>query len=375
MSAVPRRLRTTNIWPGFVDAMAALLMVVIFVLLVFVIAQFYLRETLLEQEGDLERLQFRIGELAEFLSLEQASNADLRDSVKQLSEELSMSIGQREQMRSEIEAARLALDTKNQDITRLNAELNQARNDLSDVRQSLEDVERQWSDAVLQARKEGENLNAVRQLTTQQKDEITVLNQQIFALRSQIETLSAHLEVVRAEDEANKVKIADLGRQLNVALAGKVQELARYRSEFFGRLRALLGDTEGIEVVGDRFVFQSEVLFESGKAFLEPTGQSQLASLAETLKQVATSIPDDINWVLRIDGHTDRVPIASARYPSNWELSTARAMSVVTYLLELGIPGKRLAVAGFGEHHPLDSELSEEANQRNRRIEIKLTQR
>ena len=183
------------------------------------------------------------------------------------------------------------------------------------------------------------------------------MNRQIAALRSQIETLSAHLEVVRAEDESNKVKIADLGRQLNVALASKVQELARYRSEFFGRLRALLGDREGIQVVGDRFVFQSEVLFESGQAALEPVGKAQLSSLAETLAQIAPSIPDDIDWVLRIDGHTDSVPIASARYPSNWELSTARAMSVVNYLLELGIPGKRLAVAGFGEYHPLDPDL------------------
>ncbi len=375
MSAAPRRLRTTNIWPGFVDAMAALLMVVIFVLLVFVIAQFYLRETLLEQEGDLERLQFRIGELAEFLSLEQASNADLRDSVKQLSEELRLSIGQREEMRSELEAARLALDAKDQDLAGLNSDLAQSQEDISGLRKSLEEVERRWFNAVSRAEEEGENLSAVRQLTVRQKDEIALLNQQIAALRSQIETLSAHLEVVRAEDEANKVKIADLGRQLNVALASKVQELARYRSEFFGRLRALLGEREGIQVVGDRFVFQSEVLFESGQAALEPIGKAQLARLAETLEQIAPSIPDDIDWVLRIDGHTDRIPIASARYPSNWELSTARAMSVVSYLLELGIPGKRLAVAGFGEHHPLDFEAGEEANRRNRRIEIKLTQR
>ena len=195
------------------------------------------------------------------------------------------------------------------------------------------------------------------------------------ALREQIARLNEALDAAETLAEERGVQIANLGQRLNAALASKVQELSRYRSEFFGRLRQLLGERQGVRVVGDRFVFQSEVLFATGSSELGDEGKAQLGQLAETLLQIAAEIPTDIDWVLRIDGHTDRIPINNWRFPSNWELSTARAVSVVKYLTAQGVPARRLAAAGFGEFHPLDDREDEIAYRRNRRIELKLTQR
>lgn len=212
-------------------------------------------------------------------------------------------------------------------------------------------------------------------LTDEATAQVALLNRQIAALRQQLASLSEALDVSEAENEAKEVQIADLGRRLNAALATKVQELARFRSDFFGRLRELLGDRQDIRVVGDRFVFQSEVLFPSGSAELEPEGRVQLAQLAGALAEIATTIPEDIDWVLRVDGHTDRRPISTSEFPSNWELSTARAISVVKFLIVRGIEANRLAATGFGEFQPLDTGSDEIAFRRNRRIELKLTQR
>jgi chemotaxis protein MotB len=176
-------------------------------------------------------------------------------------------------------------------------------------------------------------------------------------------------------DKKAQVKIANLGQRLNTALASKVQELAGYRSEFFGRLRKVLGNRQGIQIVGDRFVFQSEVLFASGSDELAPAGRLQMAKLGETLKEISAGIPSDINWVLRVDGHTDRIPIKTLQFPSNWELSAARAISVVKFLVSQGIPANRFAATGFGEFQPLDARNDEFAFRRNRRIELKLDQR
>jgi chemotaxis protein MotB len=204
---------------------------------------------------------------------------------------------------------------------------------------------------------------------------VALLNRQIAALREQLASLSVALDVMEAENEEKEVQIADLGRRLNAALATKVQELARFRSDFFGRLRELLGDRQDIRVVGDRFVFQSEVLFASGSAELEPEGRKQLSQLASALAEIAATIPEDIDWVLRVDGHTDRRPISTPEFPSNWELSTARAISVVKFLIIRGIGPNRLAATGFGQFQPLDTGSDEIAFRRNRRIELKLTQR
>lgn len=216
---------------------------------------------------------------------------------------------------------------------------------------------------------------AQEELTEQAQAEVVLLNRQIAALRQQLARIAVTLEATEAKNLEQEVQIADLGSRLNTALASKVQELARYRSEFFGRLREVLGNRRDVRVVGDRFVFQSEVLFSSGAAELEDAGKNQLASLAATLRDISRNIPPEVDWVLRVDGHTDRAPINTFAFPSNWELSTARAISVVKFLNAQGIPANRLAATGFGEFQPIDEGNDEIAYRRNRRIELKLTQR
>jgi len=202
-----------------------------------------------------------------------------------------------------------------------------------------------------------------------------LLNRQLAALRQQLSRISAALEASEAKTKEQETQIVNLGSRLNAALASKVEELARYRSEFFGKLRELLGNREDVRVEGDRFVFQSEVLFSSGSADLVGIGRDQISRLATTLKEIAGRIPDSIDWVLRVDGHTDRIPIHTAQFPSNWELSTARAVAVVKLLIADGLPPHRLAAAGFGEYRPLDTTGSPGSLRRNRRIEFKLTGR
>ncbi len=219
------------------------------------------------------------------------------------------------------------------------------------------------------------DITGQKALTEEAQTEVVLLNQQIAALRQQLSDISATLEITEAINAAQETQILDLGKRLNVALATKVQQLAKYRSEFFGKLREVLGNRQDIRIVGDRFVFQSEVLFSSGSATLEAGGQEQLGQLAKTLKELSANIPDDIDWILRVDGHTDVQPISTAEFPSNWELSTARAISVVKFLITQGIPASRLAATGFGQFQPLDSSRDEIAFRRNRRIELKLTQR
>ena len=229
--------------------------------------------------------------------------------------------------------------------------------------------------ATREAESKTKSLSEERKISQAAKAQVALLNRQLAALRRQVATLNDALEASETRDKEAQIKIANLGQRLNAALASKVQELARYRSEFFGRLRQVLGNRRDIQIVGDRFVFQSEVLFASGSDVLAPAGKLQMAKLGKTLKQITATIPTDINWILRVDGHTDRVPIRTKRFPSNWELSSARAISVVKFLMTQGIPANRFAAAGFGEFQPLDARNDEFAYRRNRRIELKLDQR
>jgi chemotaxis protein MotB len=440
MYALGRRgsRRAINIWPGFVDALASLLLVVIFVLMVFMIAQYFLSTALTGRDEALIRLQREINGLAELLSLERAANAELRIDVSQLSSELQSSLTARDSLANQLAAlteTRDALQTRLDDATasealareeladaykvveadkeKIEAQLAQLailqklRDEFSErikvfeaenakVSQELEDaykvieadkekIQTQLQDlAILQSLRD-ELLNKLaaaeggleeqETLTDEAQKQVLLLNRQVVALREQLARISSLLADAEAKNKADNVQIADLGRRLNVALANKVQELARYRSEFFGRLREVLGNRQDIRIVGDRFVFQSEVLFESGSAELRAPGQQQMAQLARTLVEIAAKIPKDIPWILRVDGHTDIAPIHTAEFPSNWALSTARAVSVVEYLIEQGIPPNRLAATGFGEFQPLDPGRGEDAFRRNRRIELKLTER
>ena len=465
--------RSINIWPGFVDGLATLLLVVIFVLMVFMVAQFFLSIALTGKDEALTRLESEINELADLLALERSANTELRVNVEQLSAELQSSLASRESLSSQLAvlaeereslanqlaaltderdrlsaliteerlererlsgrlgsseeslaAARSELQQSQQALAEKQSELDEARNRLNAAVARLE-IEQQRLDEALAAIAAGkaeledayatidadkekieaqlaelailkslrddlaERLQASegemeegrralaeqRELSEEAQLQVTLLNRQLAALRMQLAQLSEALELSEQKNVEQEVQIADLGKRLNVALASKVQELARYRSEFFGRLREILGNRQDIRIVGDRFVFQSELLFASGSATVADEGRPQLARLASTLKGIAADIPGDLEWVLRVDGHTDRAPINTYAFPSNWELSTARAVSVVKFLVEQGIPAERLAATGFGEFQPLDGGGDEIAYRRNRRIEFKLTER
>lgn len=220
-----------------------------------------------------------------------------------------------------------------------------------------------------------DKLTEEERISSEAKAQVTLLNSQLAALRAQLARIEEALETSETKDKEQKAQIADLGRRLNQALAQKVQELQQYRSDFFGQLREVLKNKPGISVVGDRFVFQSEVLFGLGQAELGEQGRESMATFAETLLDIAKDIPGKIDWVLRVDGHTDKQPISTSRFPSNWELSIARALSVTKYLIARGIPPERLAPTGFGEFQPLDPREDEIAYLRNRRIELKLTEK
>ena len=430
--------RSINIWPGFVDGLATLLMVVIFVLMVFMVAQYVLTVGITGKDEALVRLERDINDLAELLSLERSANAELRIDVSQLSSELQSSLSVRESLANQLAAlteshddiqARLAaavtsgaeVDKELEDAYKVIevdrekieahlaqlAILEKLRDDLARRLQTAEEkgatvskelvdayqvidadkekIQAQLQDiAILQSLRDDlmarlakteTDVETQRELSDKAQAQVQLLNRQILALRQQLADLATALEVAETADKEKEVQIADLGRRLNVALASKVQELARYRSEFFGRLREVLGARKDVRIVGDRFVFQSEVLFETGSAELGGAGQRQLSDLARALTEIAVRIPKNLPWVLRVDGHTDRIPIHTPEFPSNWELSTARAISVVRFLIERGIAADHLAATGFGEFQPLDPGSTEEALRRNRRIELKLTQR
>jgi chemotaxis protein MotB len=330
------RRSSIDIWPGFVDALAQLLMVIIFILLVFTVGQFYLSDALSGRDQALKQLQQRISELAEQLALEQQTSEALRGNAATLTTQLQAALAERNALNARLSAATAATDA-NKDL------------------QAKLAAEQQTSQA---ARAQVEQLAA-----------------EIAALRDQLNKIAAALELSETKVKDQQGQIVELGRKLNLALATKVEELARYRSEFFGKLREILGDRPDIRVVGDRFVFQAEVLFAPGKADLEPAAKQQLAPVFAALKDIAAKIPPDLNWILRIDGHTDKRPVHTPEFASNWELSTARAISVVRFAIEQGIPANRLAATGFADNQPIDTADNDDAYRRNRRIELKLTER
>ena len=460
MRTPSQRFRSApDIWPGFVDALAGLLIIIIFLLMVFTLAHSFLNQLLSGRDEALERLNRQVSELAEMLAFERSTAEELRRDLSQLSGELQSSISIRDRLSSQLAElmperdaleSMLAQINDERDIFKAEAgkvgreledafkvieadrekikvqlkELKSLKRDvaaLREVRKRLEahvgdlaatleksesettalrdrskelqarlatEVERtslaqeaieekdiRLFDLLRSAQRRASELEAERKLSSTARDRLALLNRQLAALRQQLARIATALEASEAEMREKNIQIVNLGKRLNLALVSKVEELARYRSEFFGRLREVLGDRKDIRIEGDRFVFQSEVLFASGSAELAPDGQRQIDGLARTLKELARRIPKDLDWVLRVDGHTDKIPILTPQFPSNWELSTARAISVVKHLITGGIPPDRLAATGFGEFKPLDNRADEIAFRRNRRIELKLTQR
>ena len=395
--------QTTDIWPGFVDALATLLILIIFVLLVFVLGQFFLAQALSGRDAALEILSGQVSELAEMLSLEKTKNDNLVIDLQIISKELNNSNQQIvvlnqendflkdkvQNLDSQVNANKEVIEKL--EITVLNNE-NKIKNDekiiskqkkelaiLNNNIKSLEtlrdNLEKKISQLDKQLVNRNEDIIKEKEISIQARARAAFMSQQLEILRNELNSLSQALDASDALSKEQKAQISDLGKRMNRALASKVQELQRYRSEFFARLRNILGSRPGVRVVGDRFVFQSEVLFQSGSAELETEGQIQLQQLAETLLEISNEIPKEINWILRIDGHTDNIPIKTEKFPSNWELSTARAISVVKFIIKQGIPENRLVAAGFGEFQPLDNNQTISARSKNRRIELKLDQR
>jgi chemotaxis protein MotB len=328
-----------NYWPGFVDALSTLILSVIFLLSVFVVVQFFLAQEVSGKDTALQRLNAQIAQLSNLLSLEKAGTIDLEQQLAQLRAGLASAETERDRLKGVADAASGTAAAQGQ-VKQLSSEL--------DTQKSL----------------------SARALA-----QVEALNQQIAALRRQLSALEAALDVSGQREKESQTRLTELGQRLNVALAQRVQELSRYRSDFFGRLRQILGNRQDVRIVGDRFVFQSEVFFDASQAALKPEGMSELDTVANALLDLEKQIPSDIAWVMRVDGHTDVRPIFTAQFRSNWELSAARAISVVQYLISRGVSPQHLVAAGFGEFQPLDTTPTEAAFSRNRRIELKLTER
>ena len=460
MAAISRgRGREFNAWPGYVDVLSTLLMVVIFVLMVFVIAQVFLSRALTGSQDALAELRTQLAALSDTLAMRVEEKAQLSAQLAELSSALatatakSDSLNQqlivlredRDALKKERDAYAAELATAQQGAADLDektkAELAAKAKEIEDaykvidanaekvraltqdlaVLQSLRDemarkllaqedalkkadeTQRKLlaqEDALKKAdetqqateeelkkvgqalslseeekKKTSSDLIEEKKISESARLQLVMLNQQLLALRNQIATLNAALEASEQKAKDQEVQIADRGSRLNAALANKVAELASYRSEFFGRLKEVLGERPDVQVVGDRFVFQSEVLFDVGSDQIGDNGKVQLAQFARTLLEIAGKIPNDIDWILRVDGHTDTRPIYTYKFPSNWELSAARAIAVVKFLESQGVPASRLVAAGFAENRPLDVSGTDEAYRHNRRIELKLDQR
>ena len=335
-----RRAESVNYWPGFVDALSTMLLVIIFLLSVFMLAQFFLSREVNGKDDALTALNRRIEELTSILALERTQKTEADAKAASLAATLASAQDAQGKLRAELDAQSAGSSS---------------------------------ADARVEAATSA--LDKEKAVSAQALAQVDALNQQITALRRQLAAIQDALDASESSGKEAQAKIADLGSRLNVALAQRVQELSRYRSDFFGRLRQILGTRPDIRVVGDRFVFDSSVLFDSAKADVNGAGKQSLDSLATAIIELEREIPPDLPWILRIDGHTDNKAITGGPYKSNWELSAARAIAVVQYLASKGVDPTRLAAAGFGEYQPLEAGTDEESLARNRRIELKLTER
>jgi chemotaxis protein MotB len=415
-------------WPGYVDALSTLLMVIIFVLLVFVLAQGFLTVALSGRSHELDKANQQLSALADALSLERGKSTDLQLSVSQLSQQLATRSAERDRLTSQLADATLAIKAATAANARLQVQLTDqakssqaqiadAQAQLAEMKKQIaeldktvavdkdtlttklsdlatlanqtralealrDELEKQAQGAAARATTEQQRREAVQaQLSDEKKlgdsarAQILLLNRQIDELKIQLASIASSLDLTQEQNEKKDVEIANLGQRLNVALAAKVEELQQYRSEFFGKLRSLLANRPGITVLGDRFVFQSEVLFPVGSAELTQAGNAQMTALAVTIKDIAAEIPPDLKWVLRVDGHTDPQPVKGGQFASNWELSAARAITVVKLLIADGVPADHLAATAFGEYQPFGTGDTPDAYAKDRRIELRLTDR
>lgn len=329
-----------QVWPGYVDVLSTLLLVVTFLMSIFMLAQYFASQEASGKDTALKKLTLQITELTNLLALEKGKSKSAEDELAAL----QASLAALKEENTKLSGSALSGDEQ--------AKGAEAR--ISSLTTELENQKNISNEALAK---------------------VDLLNQQLLALRRQIAALNDALEASEKKDQESQSRIKDLGARLNAALARQVQELQRYRSDFFGRLRELLKNRKDIQVVGDRFVFESEVLFASGSDALTTEGLAAMDQLAAAIVELERQIPKEIDWALQVNGHTDIRPIASPTFPSNWELSTARAIAVVRYLIKRGVSPQRLVAAGYGEFQPLEKGIDEASLQRNRRIELKLTNR
>jgi chemotaxis protein MotB len=423
-SGIRRNRSSVNVWPGYVDALSALLMLVIFVILIFTLAHFLLSEIVTGQESELVRLQKSLQELTEALGLEEARSKNLENQLTEISAVIDVLSADKTRLETQVtslsEAAKqdserireqlLLVVSLQEDIAALRKMRRELEDRIGRLVGALEDkevevgavrdrsmaLESQLADErertmLAQRNVASQNiriqalmalvgeqdsaLEKEKELSAGARAQVAVLSRQVEAMKRQLEEISRALAAAELVKQAQVTEIENLGRRLNIELARRVNELEFYRSDFFGRLREVLGNNPFVRITGDRFVFQSELLFASGSADLGEEGQKHLKALSLTMLALLKKIPEEIDWILRVDGHTDRLPAHRTRFGSNWELSTARAVSVVRFLVSQGIEEERMAAAGFGEFHPLDPADTDEAYRKNRRIEIKLTSR
>jgi len=328
-----------NYWPGFVDALSTLILSIIFLLSVFVVVQFYLQQEVQGKNTALQKLNVQIAQLTDLLSMEKAGKANIEKQLGALQATLSSAQSERDKFKGLYEGAAASAATAQGKVSELSGQLESEKG-----------------------------------ISAKAQSEVETLNEQIAALRQQLVALNSALDVATTKQTQSEQRISDLGQRLNVALAQHVQELSSYRSEFFGKLREVLGNRPDMRIEGDRFVLQSEVFFDTGRADLRAEGRDELDKVASAVVGLEGQVPADIPWVLRVDGHTDVRPIIG-QFKSNWDLSAARAISVVQYLISKGVKPSRLVAAGFGEFQPIDPGTTEDAYRRNRRIEFKLTER
>jgi len=370
-----RRRQVDYTWPGFVDALSSLLMVIIFVLMIFVLSQFFLSQKMSGQDEALVNLRNNLAELGELLSLE-------RDTTTELTSQLSILEDKIKQVKNELEDEKKLTKQFNNDLISKNKIINSNQNKILELQKIID--EKIQNTLLLQS-----NINNLNKDVEENKLELVQKNKELKANKEEINTLisaslklknkltqlQALLTAYKAKDKKEKVKTINLGKGLNSALARRVEELQKFRSDFFGRVRELIKGRKEIRIVGDRFVFQSEVLFSLGSDELGAKGKIEMKKLATTLMEIEKSLPNDIDWILQIEGHTDSLPVKKGQsYADNWELSTKRALSVLRFLIKEGINPKKLSASGFGSYQPIDSKNTEEARMKNRRIEMKITQ-
>ena len=461
------------IWPGFVDVLASTLMVIIFVVLLFTVAQVYLGdlvvgkneqiqnlektieiqdETIVEQDLSLsdkelslierqevisqldteleildEEIRLKQSEISEKENLLTAKDqeislqdellkqkdetiitlddlidkqaldiTELNEIIARITEELSLSLEEKEELRGRLSSLNEEQELLKSQLQELGGENQALVGQLSDSQGRIQSLLESLSSSkgeneILETQissVESQNQSLRDQITSLEQDsviqttslndalaQISRLSEDIKILSNEIQLLNNLLDSKEAEIASNKIELGELGDRLNRVLTSELYKLQKYKSEFFGQLSETLGQREDIQIKGDRFIFQSEILFESGSADIQAGGRVALSLIAKTLIDLSNQIPTDLNWILQVDGHTDKIPIATARFPSNWELSHARALEVVKFFIQQGIPADKLSANGYGEHQPISLGSSPEDLKLNRRIELKITQR